>query len=69
MSHSRHSHRIRANLAILATTLDSFVAILVQVGEVLPQFLVSSMDNVSILDRGELGSQSANGGNVEFVLM
>jgi hypothetical protein len=69
MSHSSHSHGVRANLAILTTTLDSFVAILVQIGEVLPQFLVSSMDDVSILDGGELGSQSADGGNMEFVLV
>jgi hypothetical protein len=58
------SHGVRADLAILATTLDTLIAILVKIGKVLPEFLVSGMDNISIL-----GSQGADGGNVEFVLV
>ena len=70
VSHAgRRSHGVRADLAVLATTLDSLVTVLVQVGEVLPQLLVSSMDNVAVLDGGELGCQCANGRDVEFVLV
>ena len=60
---------MRADLAILAAALDAFVTILVQVGEVLPQLLVGCMDNVAVLDGGELARQSADGGDVEFVLV
>lgn len=63
------NHRVRDDLAILATTFDTLIAILVKIGKVFPELLVSGMDNISILDGGELGSQGADGGNVEFVLV
>jgi hypothetical protein len=70
ISHSRvQSHGIRADFAILATTLDTFVAILIQIGEVLPELLIGGMDDVSVLDGSELGGQSTDCSNVEFVLV
>jgi hypothetical protein len=54
---------------VFATAFDAFVGVLVQVGKVLPQFLVGGIDDVSVLDRGELGCQLPDGGNVKFVLM
>jgi hypothetical protein len=60
---------VRADLAVLSTTLDTLITILIQIGEVLPQFLVGSMNDVSILNRSELGCQSTDGGNMKFVLM
>lgn len=54
---------------VLPPAFDAFVGVLIQVCEVLPQFLVGSIDNISILDGGELGRQFPDGGDVEFVLM
>lgn len=71
--HSRtQDHRVRAggtDLPIFATAFDTFVAVLVQVGEILPEFLVGLADFVSILERGELGSQVPDSLSMEFVLM
>jgi hypothetical protein len=38
----------------------------VQIGKVIPQFLVRSMNDVS---RGELGSQSVDSGGVKFIFV
>jgi hypothetical protein len=67
--HSRAHHRVGTNLAVFTTTFDTLVAILVKIGKVLPEFLVSGMDDVSIFDRSELGGQSADSVDVEFVLV
>ena len=60
---------MRADFAVLAAAFDALVAVLVQVGEILPEFLVSSVHDVAIFDGGELGSQGADCGDVEFVLV
>jgi hypothetical protein len=43
-----------ANFAVLATTFDTLVAVLVKIGEV--KLLVGSRDNVPVLNRCKLGS-------------
>ena len=60
---------MRADFAVLAAAFDALVAVLVQIGEVLPQFLIAGVYDVTILDRGELRCEGADGGDVEFVLM
>jgi len=61
--------RMGADFTVLPSTFDALVAVLVKIGKVLPQLLVSSMNDISIFDGGELGCQGSNCGNVEFVLM
>ena len=67
--HSRAEHGVGANLAVFTTTFDTLVAVLVKIGKVLPEFLVSGMNKVSILNGGKLAGQGADSGNVEFVLV
>jgi hypothetical protein len=57
------------DLSVFTPAFDAFVRILVQVGKVLPEFLVCRIDDVSVLDGGELVGQISNGGDVELVLM
>jgi hypothetical protein len=61
--------RAHADFAVLAAAPDTLIAVLVQVGKVLPELLVGRMDDVAVLDGGELASQGPDGGNVEFVLV
>lgn len=49
----------RANFAVFATTFDTFVAVLVEVGKVFPELLVCLADWVAVLIRGKLGSERA----------
>ena len=60
---------IGTNLSVLSSALDSFIAVFVKVGKVLPNFFVCSWDDVSILDGSELAGQGADCGDMEFVLM
>jgi len=46
---------VRADFAVLAAAFDALVAVLVQVGEILPEFFVSGVHDVAIFDGGELG--------------
>lgn len=67
--HSRAEHGVGANLTVFTTTFDTLVAVLVKIGKVLPEFLVSGMNKVSVLNGGKLAGQGADSGNVEFVLV
>jgi hypothetical protein len=49
-----HRHAISANLPVFASTLDSLVRVLVEVGKVLPYFFVSGVDYVAVFDGCEL---------------
>jgi hypothetical protein len=60
---------MRADLAILPAAFNSLIGILVKIGKVLPQFFVSSVDNLAVLNGSEFGRQVPDGGGVEFVLM
>lgn len=54
---------------IFSTAFDAFVAVLVEIGKILPQFLVSGINNVSMLDGGKLRRQVPDGDNMELVLV
>jgi hypothetical protein len=70
-SHARSWCRMgcRADLSIFATTLDTFVAVAVKLGEILPEILVSWRDVVAILNGCEAGGEVSEGVSVEFVHM
>lgn len=44
-----------SNFPVLPTAFDAFVGVLVKFCKVLPKLLVGGIDNVTILDGGELG--------------
>lgn len=60
---------IRADFAVLPSAFDPFVAVLVKIGKIFPNFFVSSGNNISILNRSKLVGQAADCGNMKFVLM
>jgi hypothetical protein len=60
---------VRADLSVFSAAFDAFVGVLVEVGKILPEFLVGGVDDVSIFDGGELGCEITDGGCVKFVLM
>jgi hypothetical protein len=55
--------------AVLTSTFDSFVAVFVQVGKVLPYLFISSMNDITIFDGSELRGESSDCGDMEFVLV
>lgn len=55
--------------SIFPTSFDTFVAVLVQGGKVLPELLVGSRDGIAFTHRGEAGCQIAECIGVEFVLV
>lgn len=60
---------VRADFSVFSSALDTFVGVLVEVGKILPEFFVGSVDDVSILNGGELGCEITDGRCMEFVLM
>lgn len=63
------SHGVRSYFSIFASAFDTFVAVLVEVGEVFPELFIGGVDDVSVFDRSEFLGQGANGSDVKFVLM
>ena len=60
---------VEPDSAVLTTAFDTFVAILVQFGEVFPQFFISRMYDIAIFDGGELRQKSSKSSDVKFVLV
>ena len=60
---------IRSNFSVLSSAFDALVAILIQVGKILPKLFVCGWNNVSVLNRRKSVGQVANGGNVKFILV
>ena len=60
---------VGADFAVFSAALDTLVAVLVKVGEVLPKFLVDCIDDVSILNGSKLCRQVPDCGDVELVLV
>lgn len=60
---------IGTNLSVLSSAFDALIAVLVQVGKVLPKLLVGSWDDIPVLNGRKSVRQVANGSNMEFVLM
>ena len=58
-----------ADFAALAAAFDALVAVLVQIGEILPKLLVAGMHDVAVLDRGELGGQLPDSLDMEYILV
>jgi hypothetical protein len=54
---------------VLSAALDTLVAVLVQVGEILPQFFVGGMHDIAVFNGGELVRQSADGIAVESIVV
>lgn len=59
----------RGDASVLASALDSLVAILIERGEVFPQFSVLRAHQAAVGDLGEAHRQRAEGRGVEFVLV
>ena len=62
-------YRHRFDFAVLASTFDSFITILIQYSEILLEFLIIGIDDVSILDRSEFYSESAKHHAMELILV
>jgi len=65
----RRSFRVGADFSVLATAFDTLIAVLVQVGEILPQLFIGGPDDVPVFDRGKFGSQITDSLSMEFVLV
>lgn len=60
---------VRFDFSILSPAFNAFVAVLVQIGKVLPKFLICSGNRVPFFERSKFAGQVANSVDVELVLV
>ncbi len=63
------ARKARADSATVTTRFDAFVTILIQLGEVFPQFSIGSMHDIAICCRGKLRGESSNSSRMKLVLV